>query len=342
MRSGHLLLKHFPSAALGLGLWAAAAVANADPAPAASAPEAEATDVAPAPRWAPEGAVQALVHDLSRLVESQEATDWKIDRYEYDAMMPDALRSVCQTTESTRARALDRLGQRIDALGGPVDKAFQERDGDMSAIADLRFTTRVRTLLLIAIRRAPEECPFWVARSPRFRGVQTDAGRFSLSAEGGGLFMLHQALGERASLGGGGSGRLLLGRGLDLDWSVLAGAEVGGAALFSQNEHGEFPVVVTVALPVLLRHHDLTWHYDLEMAPLAYLTTEDARPSWGVRVGGLLGISRPRFRGIQPWFGIGVAMQAALPSAFRPGVRMIQGGLRLGFDWDFSGPVAPP
>jgi hypothetical protein len=279
----------------------------------------------------------ALIHDLEKIVESQEATDWKIDRYEYDEMMPDALESVCATPHAIREAALARLVQREVALGGPVDAAYRRAGSDIGAVEDLRFVTRVRTLLGEAMRRGLTECPFWIEPSYGFRGKQTDAGRFTMSLEGGGLFALYHETGSRAALGGGGSARVLFSRGIDLRWSILLGPDFGGAALFSQTATGEFPIVFTTAVPLILRHHDLSWHYDLELAPLAMFTNLDSNPSWGGRVAVLLAVSTPRFRRIMPWAGLGIAGEFALPNDTRRAARALKGGLRLGFDWDFSG-----
>jgi hypothetical protein len=281
----------------------------------------------------------ALIHDLEKIVESQEATDWKIDRYEYDGMFPDALESVCATPQPVREAALARLTHRVAALGGPVEQAYLRAGKQLSAVATLRFVTRVRTLLEESMKRAPSECPFWIEPSYHFRGKQTAAGRWTIEVEGGGLFAVYHQNGSKSSVGGGGSGRLFLSRGLDYHWTLLFGPDFGGAALFSQTATGEFPIVLTAALPIVLRRHDTTWHYDLELAPIAQFTNLDHTPSWGGRVGALVGISTPRFRRIMPWVGLGVAAEWALPSSTRNAARSLRGGIRLGFDWDFSGEI---
>src|SRR5262245_17063253 len=104
----------------------------------------------------------ALIHDLSKLVDAQESTDWKIDRYEYEEMMPDALESVCATSAEIRAAARAELERQVRVMGGPVEEAYRRSGGDLSAVADLRFVTRVQTLLAEAMRRGPKECPFWI------------------------------------------------------------------------------------------------------------------------------------------------------------------------------------
>jgi hypothetical protein len=278
---------------------------------------------------------EALIHDLSIVVEVQQSAGWKIDHYEYEEMMPDALQSVCVTTDETRSAARERLGRRIDALGGPVEQAFRRAGGRESAVKELLFTTRVFTLLTEAMRRAPSECPFWLTPSAVFRGLQTDAGRFTLSFESGGLFGL-QYLEGRVMPGAGGSGRLMLGRGLTERWTLLAGGEFGTMALFQQEgSDTNFPVNFVVAIPVVLRHHDLSWLYELELAPIGYFTTTDLRPTYGARLGGLIGISTLRVRRIIPWGGVGAGAEYVFPSRVRQMTMSIKGGIRLGFNWDF-------
>jgi hypothetical protein len=278
---------------------------------------------------------EALIHDLSMIIETQQAAGWKIDRYEYEDMMPDALQSVCATTDATRIAARDRLGRRIDALGGPVEEAYRRLGRRESAIKNLLFTTRIFTLLTEAMRRAPTECPFWITPSPAFRGLQTDAGRFTLSFESGGLFALSY-LNQRVMPGAGGSGRLVFGRGFDERWTLLAGPEFGAIALFQQDESStNFPINFVVALPVVLRHHDISWHYEVELAPIGYFTSTEPRPSYGARIGGLIGISTLKVRRIIPWGGVGVGVEYVFGNQVRPMTMSIKGGIRLGFNWDF-------
>jgi hypothetical protein len=154
-----------------------------------------------------------------------------------------------------------------------------------------------------------------------------------VNAEGGGLFVVQNAGGLK--IGGGGNGRLLLGRGLDPYWTVLGGAEFGGAALFEQTATAaRFPIQFTVAVPLAVRHHDLTWHYEAELAPLAFFTATDGTPSWGGRVALLFGVSTLRIRRIMPWVGIGVALEQFVERDARNDFRQVKAGLRLGFDWD--------
>lgn len=271
----------------------------------------------------------ALLHDLSKIVESKQTSGWLIDRYEMERMMGDTLASVCRTPEPARQAALAQVERRIEALDGPLEKAFRENGNRLDDLDDLVFATRVRDLLAEAMTRAPIDCPAWIPVEPAFHGIQTDAGRFTLELEGGGLFVLHDGL-----LGGGGSGRVLAAYGLSQHWSVLAGGEFGGAALFKQEDQGtKFPIELVFATPVVLRRLDLTWHYDFEAAPALFV--QDGSTNVGLRLGALIGISTLRIRGVMPWAGLGFAAERYFDGAEREGFLLLKGGARVGLDWDF-------
>lgn len=283
-------------------------------------------------------AVVGVLIDLEKMVELQQSLGWTIDRYEIEELMPSALMSVCSAPPEARAAALAVLDARIRDLGGPVEEAFVRRGEDLDEVADLLFATRVRALLLEAMRRAHganSECPFWLRPSPAFRGRETDAFRTTLNLEGGGLVVLESAK-DRALLGAGGSARLLLGRGLNERWTFLAGAEFGGTAQLEQTEtKTRFPISFVAALPMVLRHNDRTWHYEAEIASLAYFTQDDPRVSPGLRLGALVGVSALRVRNIMPWAGVGLALEHVIETHRRPAQWNLKTGARVGFDWDF-------
>lgn len=275
------------------------------------------------------------MHDLEKIVESKTNSGWKIDRYEIDAMMPDALQSICATPESVRLDALEHQKLVIEELGGPAAKAYQQNGGKLGELAELIAATRVHDLLAEAIRRAPSECPFWITPSSTFRGLQTDAHRFTLNLETGGLLLLRHSQGKFLP-GGGGLGRLLLGRGIDEHWTMLFGLEVGGWALFEQSDtQTRFPIEIIGGAPIVVRHVRHTWHYDFEIAPVAFVAMNDLRPSAGGRVGVAIGVSTLRIRRIMPWAGVQVSAEIFPETSFRPAIAVLKGGARIGFDWDF-------
>ncbi len=283
----------------------------------------------------PTRAESALLHDLEKIVESKGNSGWKIDRYEIETMMPDALESVCGAPEKTRLEALERQARTVEALGGPIAEAYRKNGGKLGALSDLLAATRVHDLLAEALRRAPAECPFWLTPSPAFRGVQTDAYRFTLNLETDGLFLLRFTEGKFLP-GAGGVGRLLLGRGLSERWSLLFGLEFGGWALLEQNEaQTNFPLEFIGAVPVVLRHVRKTWQYDLELGPVAFLTQTDLRPSLGGRVGVSIGVSTLRIRRIMPWAGLQLSAEFYPENDVRGAITVLKGGGRVGFDWDF-------
>ena len=292
--------------------------------------------VAAEPAPPPPGSAEAgLLGDLEKMVESQASLGWTIDRYELEELIPTALMSVCSTPEAARDAVLEHLEARIEALGGPVEEAYRKRGNDLGKVSVLLFTSRVRALLGEAMLRAGDECPFWLEPSSSFHGLQTDAYRFTLNVEGGGLLVLHHA-DDKLTFGGGGSGRLLLGRGLDPRWTVLGGLEVGGHAQFEQTEtETRFPIILVVAAPLVLRGTDRTWHYEFEVAGLGYFTQTELRVSPGVRGGLLLGLSTLRIRSVMPWAGVGAAFEYVFPTSFRGPVWSLRAGARIGFDWDF-------
>src|SRR5262245_58187019 len=71
-------------------------------------------------------AVESLVFDVRKIVEIQQSSGWKIDRYEYEKMMPDTLLSVCRATEETRSLALAVLRREITRLEGPLEEALKK------------------------------------------------------------------------------------------------------------------------------------------------------------------------------------------------------------------------
>lgn len=288
------------------------------------------TKAEPTPR-----AETALLHDLEKIVESKANSGWKIDRYELDAMMPDALQSVCATEEETRQHAQERQEKTVEALGGPIAEAYQKNGEKLSELKDLLAATRVLSLLEEAIRRAPTECPFWIKPSSSFIGIQTDADRFTLNLETGGLLLIRASLGKFLP-GGGGLGRLLIGRGLSEHWSLLFGLEVGGWALFEQSQtQTRFPIEIIGGAPVVIRRVQHTWHYDLEIAPAVFLAANDLRPSPGGRLGMAIGVSTLRIRGIMPWAGVQLSAEMFPETSYRPTITVLKGGARVGFDWDF-------
>lgn len=303
------------------------------------------TQAAPAPEAEPDENVRAMVSsllfDVRKVVEVQVSTGWKIDRYEYEKMMPDTLLSVCRTTDETRSFALAEAGREVTRLGGPLATALEKNGNEIDDLKDLLFATRVEQLLAEAMRRAPSECPLWLKPKRDFRSLQAGVDRFILSLDGGGAGMLQYAAIHPAgttgfTLAGGGGGRLLLGRGFGHNWSVRVGPELSVTALV-QRDGGStaLPLQFQGAVPLVVRYTDVSWHYNVEVAPLGMVTETDPKMRYGFRFGVLIGISSLQVRSFIPWAGVGGAIELFPDTDGRTMLLNLKGGLRAGVDWDF-------
>lgn len=268
---------------------------------------------------------EALREDLARLVEGQEAGGWRIDRYEIEDMMPAVLQSVCQVHPAVRARMLADLDGQIVAAGGPFSKAWAENPL-LAAHKRLLTLTRTRAVLAEADARAKTECPPYLPPDPNFHGIQTDRHRFTLNLETGGVLQLRRMHG-RWTYGGGGVGRLMLGYGFGRT-SIALGPEFSGGPMLRPGTES-FVINYFPAFPLMLRVWDHTWHWDFEIAPVALFQADDFRLSWGFRVGGAVGVTARRNRGVIPWAGIQAGFESYAVGA-RPAMQFVRGGLRVG------------
>jgi hypothetical protein len=295
----------------------------------------------PAPGAAMQATVDSLAFDMRKVVEVQASSGWKIDRYEYEKMMPDALLSVCRTTDETRSLTLAQLEREVVRLGGPLEDALKKNGNKIDELKPLLFATRVAHTLAEALRRAPAECPLWVMPQPNFRSVQAGVDRFTLTVEGGGTGLLqyaakHPAGSNGFTIGGGGGGRLLLGRGFGHVWSVRTGAELGVIALVQREKNStSLPLQFMGAIPLVIRYTDISWHYNFEVAPLAMFTESEPSLRYGVRLGLMIGISALQVRSFIPWAGVGGAVEVFPDASGRPLLLNLKGGVRAGLDWDF-------
>lgn len=286
-------------------------------------------------------AVASLLFDLRKIVEVQRSAGWKIDRYEYERMMPDTLMSVCRTTDATRRFALAEARDEVARLGGPIEDALEENGGKIHELKDLLFATRVAHLLEEAVRRAPVECSEWVKPQRDFKALQAGVNRFFLSVEASGSGMIQYApvhpdgtTGFRGTRGGG--GRLLLGRGFGHHWSLRVGPEFNVNMLVRREGNTvDLPLQFQGALPIVVRYQNGFWHYNVEVAPLVMITDTDRVARFGGRLGALIGISRLKTRRFIPWAGLSVTVDLFPGVDGRTMVLNLRGGWRAGFDWDF-------
>jgi hypothetical protein len=282
-----------------------------------------------------EAAALALLHDMEMMVDNQETTGWTIDHYEYEEMMSDAVYSACLTPPEARALALAWANDRVMKLGGPVERA-RAAGRPVDDLGDLLFATRVSAIAKRAAHAAETQCSPWHDASPSFRGVHSNAERFTLNLETGGVVLIQRAGSER-DFGGGFAIRFTGGYGLDHHLSLFAGGELHVTTLFpaGSDTTTRFPIQYAISLPVVLRHRFLMWHHDVSAGPVALFTDNSSQASYGFRVGALVGVSTLRIRHIMPWFGPGIELEYVFENDARPATAAVKGGARLGFDWDF-------
>ena len=143
---------------------------------------------------------------------------------------------------------------------------------------------RQRRALELSLSRVDAECPFWLPPVPGFKGRQSDRQRFPLSLETAGNVQLRYTE-SRFAFGAGGWGRIMPGYGISDRFSLLAGLEFGGGAMVRPNTGAsQFIINYFPAIPVVLRVHRRTWHYDFEAAPVALFQAEFLRADFRVAI----------------------------------------------------------
>ena len=209
-----------------------------------------------------------LLADVERIVSVEQSLGWFVDRTAYEEVLPAMLQSVCRTSPAARIEARTELARRSRELGSARQLfvfAGRRLDGKTK---EALFVERQLGALEHAMARADADCPFFVQPEPDFIGRQTDRNRFTLSLETGGMIQIRRTEGDW-TFGGGGTGRILPGYGFGGAITVLAGAEFGGGAMIRP---GAVPTQLAInyfpAIPVVVRFHDVSWHYDLELARL--------------------------------------------------------------------------
>jgi hypothetical protein len=275
---------------------------------------------------------RSLLDDVARIVAAQEAEEWFSDKEAVRSIEAHALASVCRATPEARAWALAGLEKRRAELGDA--RALFERDGELSARVEEALTVERQLLVLGHALSRSQECPFWTEPVVGFAGLQSDRRRFTISIESGGNVQFRRTL-SHWTFGGGGVGRLLFGYGFDGRHSLLFGPEFGGGAMLRPGTNAsQFVINYFPAVPLLFRTRQLTWHYDLEVAPVALFQADNTRISWGGRVGGAFGITALRRRNVLPWAGLAVAYELYFEGAGRAPMHFFRGGLRVGLPWD--------
>jgi len=280
----------------------------------------------------PEGA-RGLLADVDRIIAGQESEGWFADADALREIAPAVFESTCRATPEARAEALQELRARSAAAGDPR-LLFAARHELTESVKLALSLDRQRRVLELALARTEAECPFWILTQPAFRGRQSDRQRFTLSLETAGNVQLRQTQG-RFAFGAGGWGRVLPGYGINERITLLAGLEFGGGAMVRPNTGAsQFIINYFPAIPVLLRMHRRTWHYDLEAAPVALFQADNIEPSFGFRVGGGIGFSALRRHNFLPWAGVAVSYEHYFAGGGRSAAEFLRADLRVGFVWD--------
>ena len=274
-------------------------------------------------------AVAALIADVERVVVAHEEAGWFIDDQEYASIVPTLLESACRVTPPARRAALERLASQADT----DPERLYRRQGEMTADVEAALRARRSWEAFRRTLERTDECPFFVLPTEDFQGRQTERNKWIVHLEGGGVAEAVRMAG-RLAVGGGGNGRLLLGRGFGDSISVLAGGEIGGGAVLRRpDDSDQFSLKYLAAMPIVLRLHELNWLYDVEIAPLAMLQGDDLGLQWGARLGGLVGLSALRARDFLPWVGVALAVDQYFEGDGLPSAQVLRGGIRVGIRW---------
>jgi hypothetical protein len=279
----------------------------------------------------PEGA-SSLLEDVRRVVAAEEVDDWFADHEALQSIAEHLLPSVCRASLEAREAALAELRARHAELGDA--RARFAAEGELTEPVREALTAERRLSALEQTLGRQAECPFWIRPEPGFHGLQSDRKRVTLSVESGGNVQFRLAA-RHVTFGAGGSGRLLVGWGFDGKLTLLAGPELGGSALLRPNSNAsELVINYFPAVPVVFRSRKLTWHYDLELAPVALFEADNTRLSYGVRAGACLAFTALRRRNVLPWAGLALSYEYYFEGGGRPPTHFIRGGLRIGLPWE--------
>ncbi len=279
----------------------------------------------------PEGA-NGLLADVDRIVAGEESEGWFDDTAALREVAEPMFESMCRASPDARTEALESLRARSAAAGDP--RALFEASHELNESVKLALNLeRQRRSFELSLARA-NECPFWLAPTPGFKGRQSDRQRLTLSLETAGNVQLRHTLG-RYAFGAGGWGRIMPGYGINDRFTLLAGLEFGGGAMVRPNTGAsQFIINYFPAIPVVLRVHRRTVHYDVEVAPVALFQADNINPSFGFRVGGGIGFSALRRHDFLPWAGVAVSYEHYFAGGGRATAEFLRTDLRVGFVWD--------
>ncbi|MEE2786581.1 MAG: hypothetical protein VX589_04515 [Myxococcota bacterium] len=283
-----------------------------------------------------DGEGRALIRDTLILVRAAEQRVWMIGHYEIEDLMPQSLLNVCPASIETRRAGLRGLKAQVDALGGPIERAWENNGKSLNGLELLLTRNRAYTLLSTTMERAPKQCPFYLKIRRPYVERHRAVGRSYMGVEGGGLFNLRLGT-ETGRAGGGGAGRLIYGYGLSPRWSIRMGIESGGAGFLNrQLEAEDIDVDMYFGAPIVLRHRSEFWHQDIEVAGAALGVPWRDQMRYAGRVAGLIGVTYPRLGQVQPWFGIRFGAEYSPEQHGAPDFVTVRLGFRVGLDLHFD------
>lgn len=278
----------------------------------------------------------ALYADLRKGAALGDDSGWIVDRIELEAEAEDALHSVCQVDPTARTNLDSWLTGQIAFAGGPAEEQYRKNGGDLDAAQDALDYERVRAVLRYAQAHAAEDCPFWLEIDPEFRGVQGDADRVVVLAESG-AFGSVVFEGSEVAIGGGGSGRLMLGHGIGPQVTLALGGEIGGTGSFVDDPEGSGRSLVTTftaATPVLLRITRYSRLFDFEVGPTVRITSDQDLFPPGLAASFGMGFATMRSSSWMPYVVIYVGYSYDPPTDGSDADHSVRIGTRVGIDLD--------
>jgi len=284
-------------------------------------------------RAADDEGAKGLRADIDRIIAGEESEGWFADRDALHEIEPALMESTCRATSEARSEALQELRDE-SATAGDARALFAATHQLDEPVRRALTLERQLHGLELALGRVAAECPFWVPPERGFKGRQSDRQRFTLSLETAGNVQLRHTQG-RFAFGAGGWGRVMPGYGISDQFTLLAGVEFGGGAMVRPNTGAsQFIINYFPAIPIVLRVHRRTWHYDLELAPVALFQADNTSPSYGLRLGGGVGFSALRRHNFLPWAGVAASYEHYFEGGGRSSAEFLRADLRVGFVWD--------
>ena len=86
-------------------------------------------------------------------------------------------------------------------------------------------------------------------------------------------------------------------------------------------------------MPLILRHSGVLWRQEVEISPVTMGIPWLDPLRFGIRVGGLVGLSYLRVGDVMPWAGLVVYSEYVFARAGLPDAWTLRIGARFGFSW---------